>query len=99
MPRSCSVSRSGTKETPLAEIEVYLLDDEEVAIVSTKYARCDGGGGVLGHPVEYLTLEKGGQTVCKYCDRRFVHAGHPDVAHIRRDGKAFGASTGAALAD
>ena len=83
----------------MAEIEVYLLDDEEEAIVSTKYARCDGGGGVLGHPVEYLTLEKGGQTVCKYCDRRFVHAGHPDVAHIRRDGKAFGASTGAALAD
>jgi uncharacterized Zn-finger protein len=31
---------------------------------------CDGGGGALGHPKVFLTLEKG-QVECPYCDRLF----------------------------
>merc|ERR1712167_406681 len=36
-------------------------------------ARCDGGGGPLGHPVEYIQLNtKTGEPVeCKYCGLRF----------------------------
>jgi uncharacterized Zn-finger protein len=37
-------------------------------------AVCDGGGGALGHPLEYLQLDTvdGSPTVCKYCGLRYV---------------------------
>jgi uncharacterized Zn-finger protein len=69
--------------------EHFLLDGEEVVITSALEVRCDGGGGALGHPVEYITLEKGGQAVCKYCDRRFLHVTHPDVPRVRERGQPF----------
>lgn len=40
---------------------------------------CDGGGGALGHPRVYLSLEKKGQAWCPYCSRHFklkAGAGH-----------------------
>lgn len=69
--------------------EHFLVDGEEVVITSSLQVRCDGGGGVLGHPVEYITLAKGQQAVCKYCDRRFLHVTHPDVARVRAHGEPF----------
>ncbi len=69
--------------------EHFLLDGEEVVITPRPEVCCDGGGGALGHPLEFLTLEKGGQAVCKYCDRRFVHVRHPEVEEIRRRGRPF----------
>ncbi len=33
---------------------------------------CDGGGGVLGHPVVYLTFSQKDFVDCYYCGRRFV---------------------------
>lgn len=36
-------------------------------------AVCDGGGGALGHPLEYISLERPGEiAVCKYCSLRFI---------------------------
>lgn len=75
----------------MAEAEAYLVDGEEIVITDRMNVQCDGGGGALGHPVEYLTLVKGGQTVCKYCDRRYVHKSHPDCAEIKRKGQRFAA--------
>lgn len=75
----------------MADEEIYLVDGEEIVITDQMHVQCDGGNGPLGHPVEYLTLEKGGQTVCKYCDRRFVHKTHADVAAIRQNGQRFAA--------
>ncbi len=69
--------------------EHYILDGEEVVITDRLEVSCDGGGGVLGHPVEYITLEKGGEAVCKYCDRHFYHVAHPRVAEIRQKGEPF----------
>ena len=43
----------------------------ETIEVETMEVACDGGGGALGHPKVYLTLE-GGEIECPYCDRRFV---------------------------
>lgn len=74
----------------MAEEEVYLLDGEEIVITDQMQVQCDGGGA-LGHPVEYLTLVKGGQTTCKYCDRRYVHISNPACAEIRKAGKSFAA--------
>ena len=43
---------------------------ETIEVDSIEVA-CDGGGGALGHPKVYLSLEKG-EVECGYCDRRFV---------------------------
>jgi uncharacterized Zn-finger protein len=40
--------------------------------VQSMEAACDGGGGVLGHPLVYLSLADKGEAVCPYCGRRFV---------------------------
>ena len=71
----------------MTEAEVYHLDGEEIAIVRTQQVSCDGGSGALGHPVEYLTLERGGETVCKYCDRRFLRENHPKATEARERGQ------------
>ncbi len=69
-------------------MERYLLDGEEFAIVDSLYVSCDGNGaGALGHPIEYLTLERGGEAVCKYCDRHFLHHSHPRVSEVRAQGE------------
>jgi uncharacterized Zn-finger protein len=33
---------------------------------------CDGGGGALGHPLVYLTLDAEGKVVCPYCSRVYA---------------------------
>jgi NADH dehydrogenase (ubiquinone) Fe-S protein 6 len=72
----------------MASEEVLLVDDREVVITDAMYVRCDGGNGPLGHPAVFMTLEKEGDIVCKYCGRRYVHAGHPHAADLRRQGRA-----------
>lgn len=44
----------------------------DVIEVETLTVGCDGGGGSLGHPTVYLTLEKNGRVECPYCSRVFV---------------------------
>ncbi|WP_235031553.1 zinc-finger domain-containing protein [Geminicoccus flavidas] len=61
------------------------VDGREVVITDKLYVRCDGGEGPLGHPVEYMTLEKGGETVCKYCSRRYVHTSAPAAQALHSD--------------
>jgi len=46
---------------PIAPPEVIEVDITTVA--------CDGDGGALGHPRVFLSLVKGGETECPYCDR------------------------------
>lgn len=35
-------------------------------------ARCNGGGGPLGHPAVFLNLSPREEIVCPYCSRYFV---------------------------
>jgi uncharacterized Zn-finger protein len=46
----------------------------EVIVSHTRRIGCDGGGGVLGHPLVYLTLSRTGAIDCPYCGRRYVLA-------------------------
>lgn len=39
--------------------------------VTTRRISCDGGGGALGHPKVYLTINAEGFVECPYCDKRF----------------------------
>jgi uncharacterized Zn-finger protein len=48
------------------------MQPTETIQVETETVGCDGGGGALGHPLVYLTLDKAGQAGCPYCGRRFV---------------------------
>ncbi|MBN8528666.1 MAG: zinc-finger domain-containing protein [Caulobacterales bacterium] len=43
--------------------------------VPTKRVACDGGGGVLGHPLVYMDMGEEDFVECGYCDRRFVIRG------------------------
>lgn len=63
-----------------------MVDDREVVVTPEMHVRCDGGNGPAGHPVEFITLEWGGEAVCKYCGRRFVLPSHPEVADLRARG-------------
>jgi len=47
--------------------EIIEVDDTRVS--------CDGGGGVLGHPLVYLEMGDENFVVCPYCDRKFVLRG------------------------
>ena len=41
--------------------------------VDGEMAICDGGGGALGHPLEYISLARPGSVeYCKYCTLRYT---------------------------
>jgi len=67
----------------------YLVDDREVVITSRHAVNCDGGGGPLGHPIEYMTLGGKGQVICKYCGRRYLAHDHPEAETVRRNGTPY----------
>ncbi len=46
--------------------EIVKMDEAE------DVARCDGGGGALGHPLVYLSFEAKSKVDCYYCSRRYA---------------------------
>ena len=50
-----------------------LINKVPVIAVAGHVAVCDGGGGALGHPVEYIQLDNvsTAPAICKYCGLRF----------------------------
>lgn len=75
----------------MASEEALLVDDREVVITDAMHVRCDGGGGALGHPREFMTLEQDGQVTCQYCGRRYVHVSNAEVKRIRAASRPFAA--------
>lgn len=59
-----------------------LINKVPVIEVDGHLAVCDGGGGALGHPVEYIQLDTISKepAICKYCGLRF-RASHGDHHH------------------
>mmetsp|Transcript_25950 Transcript_25950/g.79876 ORF Transcript_25950/g.79876 Transcript_25950/m.79876 type:complete len:99 (-) Transcript_25950:257-553(-) len=52
-----------------------LIAKVPVIKVKGNIAVCDGGGGALGHPIEYIQLNVVDPTkpsVCKYCGLRYI---------------------------
>ena len=60
-------------ERPPALISV---EPPEIILVGDHRVRCDGGGGVLGHPRVYMEMGESSFVECPYCDRRFVLSDH-----------------------
>ena len=52
-----------------------MIEEAEPIIVDGPVAACNGGGGALGHPIEYIKLyvsdEDAAPQVCKYCGLRY----------------------------
>ncbi len=48
------------------------MQPTETITVDSTTASCDGGGGSLGHPKVYISLEKSPDAKCPYCGRHFV---------------------------
>ena len=50
-----------------------LINKVPVIEVAGHVAVCDGGGGALGHPVEFIQLDNvsTAPAICKYCGLRF----------------------------
>lgn len=47
---------------------------QPVVEVDRSFAVCDGGGGVLGHPIQYIQLDVGegkSPVSCRYCGTRY----------------------------
>ena len=61
-----------------------MAKDEPIE-VETPTVGCDGGGDPMGHPMVYLTINDGGETVCPYCSRRFVPAQGAQGGETGRD--------------
>ncbi|MAJ11986.1 MAG: zinc-finger domain-containing protein [Gammaproteobacteria bacterium] len=53
-----------------------MSDQRSIRIIEAKSggAYCDGGGGALGHPRIYLSLEGKTWVDCYYCGQRFATA-------------------------
>eukprot|EP00924_Labyrinthula_sp_SR-Ha-C_P006806 snap_masked-scaffold_8-processed-gene-1.16-mRNA-1 protein AED:0.06 eAED:0.06 QI:0/-1/0/1/-1/1/1/0/100 len=71
-----STGYTGKKHRSNAE---ELIAKFPVVEVDANVAVCDGGGGNLGHPVEYIqlnTVKIGKASVCKYCGIRYVMKQH-----------------------
>lgn len=45
-------------------------------MVEGERAICDGGGGALGHPIEYISLQRPGEIkACIYCGLKYQSSG------------------------
>eukprot|EP00540_Astrosyne_radiata_P022385 CAMPEP_0116833006 /NCGR_PEP_ID=MMETSP0418-20121206/6201_1 /TAXON_ID=1158023 /ORGANISM="Astrosyne radiata, Strain 13vi08-1A" /LENGTH=123 /DNA_ID=CAMNT_0004462417 /DNA_START=22 /DNA_END=393 /DNA_ORIENTATION=+ len=54
-----------------------LIKAQPIIEVDAEMAICDGGGGALGHPIEYISLEYPGEIKeCIYCGTRFKRREH-----------------------
>jgi uncharacterized Zn-finger protein len=50
-----------------------LVHKVPIVEVDGNMAICDGGGGALGHPLEYISLARPGAVeYCKYCSLRYT---------------------------
>jgi NADH dehydrogenase (ubiquinone) Fe-S protein 6 len=50
-----------------------LVNKVPITEVDGEMAICDGGGGALGHPNEYISLQRPGAVEsCKYCALRYT---------------------------
>ena len=48
------------------------MEPPETITVKTRTVGCNGGGGSLGHPKVYLTLDRSSAIDCPYCGRRYL---------------------------
>mmetsp|Transcript_10372 Transcript_10372/g.11909 ORF Transcript_10372/g.11909 Transcript_10372/m.11909 type:complete len:122 (+) Transcript_10372:217-582(+) len=71
-----ATGNTGVKHRSDAE---ELISKTEVTVVDGPVALCDGGGGSLGHPIEYIKLDNRTPHIpveCKYCGLLYIMKQH-----------------------
>lgn len=61
-----------------------LIHKVQPIYVDSTVAVCDGGGGALGHPIEFIELNKRNPeepSVCKYCGLSYLMKPHGHGHH------------------
>ncbi|KAF9424135.1 hypothetical protein BGZ94_008101 [Podila epigama] len=61
---------------PQPQAAIDLIAEEPIRMVEARRARCDGGGGALGHPAVWINLDQPGAHACGYCGIRFEQKHH-----------------------
>ncbi|KAG0333426.1 hypothetical protein BG004_000846 [Podila humilis] len=61
---------------PQPQAAIDLIAEEPIRMVESRRARCDGGGGSLGHPAVWINLDRPGAHACGYCGIRFEQKPH-----------------------
>ncbi|KAF9432860.1 hypothetical protein BGZ76_010231 [Entomortierella beljakovae] len=61
---------------PQPKAAIDLIAEEPIRLVESRTARCDGGGGSLGHPAVWINLDRPGAHACGYCGIRFEQKPH-----------------------
>ncbi|KAG0253780.1 hypothetical protein DFQ27_007206 [Actinomortierella ambigua] len=61
---------------PNSKAAIELIAEEPIRMVEGRRARCDGGGGSLGHPAVWINLDQPGDHACGYCGIRFEQKPH-----------------------
>ncbi|KAF9571452.1 hypothetical protein EC968_000547 [Mortierella alpina] len=61
---------------PQPKAAIELIAEEPIRMVEGRRARCDGGGGALGHPAVWINLDRAGAHACGYCGIRFEQKPH-----------------------
>ncbi|MEZ5917831.1 MAG: zinc-finger domain-containing protein [Parvularculaceae bacterium] len=56
----------------MADAEKTAPPPPETIYVAAHRIACDGGGGALGHPRVWYSLDDG-EAECGYCDRKFIY--------------------------
>jgi len=56
----------------MANNSIATPQEPEVIYISERRIACDGGGGALGHPRVWYSLDDG-VAECGYCDRRYIY--------------------------
>ena len=55
------------------------INQQDIIYVDGYLAVCEGGGGSLGHPIEYITLDKVNNShepsTCMYCGLKYKSSG------------------------
>ena len=64
---------------PMSEQKTPVTPDPEVVYTDKRRVSCNGGGGALGHPLVWYSLEDG-EAECGYCDRTFIYKANGDSA-------------------
>ena len=60
------------RQFPVNRQSSRCMKPPEIIEVDRERVGCDGGDGVGGHPLVYLTMDSQGKVDCPYCGRRFI---------------------------
>mmetsp|Transcript_21556 Transcript_21556/g.42338 ORF Transcript_21556/g.42338 Transcript_21556/m.42338 type:complete len:120 (+) Transcript_21556:114-473(+) len=75
-PKSAEIT--GVMNNPQRSDSEFLINKVPPTETDKDTVACDGGGGSLGHPIEYIKIDRinNKPSTCKYCGLRWIAKKH-----------------------